>query len=341
MATMQDVARAAGVSIATVSFVVNDSKPVKAATRAKVESAMRELGFHRNAVARALVSRRTHIIALLYPALQHRFSGTSVRFFTSAAATAREHGYHLVLSPISNEASEVTELAATGLVDGVILMEVQLDDPRVAQLRSGSTPFVLIGRTRDPADLAFVDVDFEATVRAALQHLLGLGHRSFLLLDGGDDYETLHDYGPVVRTRESFSSEITRLGLSGAIMACDRTPAGGRRAALELRELHPMVTAVLLKNEHAGAGLLSGMRDLGVRIPTDLSVVSIASSYEMSTMSSPELTFWRSPADELGRMGVEVMIGQVEGSPVGMNQTKVMCDFQEGQSAGPARRRKP
>jgi DNA-binding LacI/PurR family transcriptional regulator len=94
---MRDVARLADVSIATVSFVINDTKPVAPATRARVEEAMLQLGYRRNALGRALASKRTRIIALLYPALQRRLSETAVKFFTSATQTAKDLGYNLVL----------------------------------------------------------------------------------------------------------------------------------------------------------------------------------------------------------------------------------------------------
>src|SRR5215468_6543840 len=93
MVTMRDVADRAGVSIATVSFLLNDTKPVTPATRAKIEEAMAELGYRRNLVARALASRRTHIIAMAYPALDHKFGFSAAEFFTSAADAARKQDY--------------------------------------------------------------------------------------------------------------------------------------------------------------------------------------------------------------------------------------------------------
>src|SRR5918998_5728985 len=93
--TMREVAAAAGVSIATVSFVVNNSKPVAPETRERIERAVAELGFRRNVVARALVSRRTRIIALAYPMVEHRLGGSASEFITSAAQAASAAGYHL------------------------------------------------------------------------------------------------------------------------------------------------------------------------------------------------------------------------------------------------------
>lgn len=333
---MQDVARLANVSIATVSFTVNNSKPVSPATRARVEAAMQELGFRRNAVGRALASKRTHILALLYPALQHRFRGTVVDFFTSAASTASERGYNLVLWPAGNDA-ELDELTSTGLVDGVLLMEVQVEDPRVEQLQKSNTPFALIGRTGDPSALDYVDIDFENTVAAAIDHLVELGHTSIGLLDGGVGRGALRGYGPVVRVRAAFQTETTRRGLTSFMASCDENPAAGRAAVPELLEGAPDMTGLLLMNEHAGPGLVTGLSRRGMSVPDDLSILSLASSREMAAMTEPELTVMSAPSVELGRRGVELLIDQLEGTHDHDRQSLVMCAFEPGRSTAPPR----
>lgn len=340
MATMQDVARLANVSIATVSFTVNNSKPVSPATRAKVEAAMRELGFRRNAVGRALASKRTHILALLYPALQHRFRGTVVDFFTSAASTASELGYNLVLWPAANDAA-LDELTSTGLVDGVLLMEVQVEDPRVERLQASGTPFALIGRTADPAALDYVDIDFEGTVAAAIDHLTGLGHSSIGLLDGGVGSGAIRGYGPVVRTRAAFEKEMAERGLTAFHATCDENPRAGRAASEALLENAPGMTALILMNEHAAPGLVTGFRARGVSVPDDLSILSIASSKEMAAMNDPELTVMSAPSVELGRRGVELLIDQLEGTSDHDRQALVMCSFELGSSTAPPRTAAP
>jgi DNA-binding LacI/PurR family transcriptional regulator len=151
--TMREVAEAAGVSIATVSFVVNNSKRVTPETRERIERVMAELGFRRNVVARALASRRSRIIALVYPMLAHRLAGSVTEFITSAARAASAASYHLVVWPVGNDGSELAALVGQKLVDGVLLMEVQLDDARVVALRELDIPFALIGRTRDVTGL--------------------------------------------------------------------------------------------------------------------------------------------------------------------------------------------
>ena len=229
--TMRDVAERAGVSIATVSFVVNNTKPVKPKTRERIESAMAELGFQRNLVARALASRRTRILALVYPAQEHPMDRTSLEFVLSAARTAKDADHHLVIWPIANQSEELQEVAGQGLVDGVVLMEVQLDDPRVAVLQRAGLPFALIGRTRDLEGLASVDIDFDSTIALAVHHLVDLGHRRIVLVTGDQEDDTLPHYAPFVRQVQAFLrlARRTRTRSGRALLRSDRRRRPGRR----------------------------------------------------------------------------------------------------------------
>jgi DNA-binding LacI/PurR family transcriptional regulator len=336
VATMQDVANLANVSLATVSFTINNSKPVSPKTRAKVQQAMKDLGYRRNAVGSALARGRTHVLALLYPALQHRFSSTSVRFFTSAADQARLRGYNLVLWPMSNEAEAVSELTASGLVDGVILMEVQLDDPRVIELSGGAVPFALIGRTRDTTGISFVDVDFETTVEDAIDRLSRRGHTNLILIDGGIGSQLLGGYGPVARARKTFGEVTMQRGLVGSVMSGLETPAGGRALAREFVAEHPEVTGVLIMNEHSAPGFVAELKSAGYAIPRDISIISIASSVDIASMADPELAVLISPADELGRLGVDALIERIDERDKPLPQQLIQCSYSPGHSVGPA-----
>ncbi|WP_231884346.1 MULTISPECIES: LacI family DNA-binding transcriptional regulator [unclassified Plantibacter] len=334
MATMRDVARLAGVSVATVSFVVNDSKPVSPATRLRVESAMVELDFRRNAVARALASRRTRIIALLFPVLQHRLSDTAARFFTGAAEAAAELGYTVVLWPEPDDPDALRDLTSDGLIDGVILMEVRLDDRRVDQLLAAKTPLTLIGRTRDPSGLDYVDVDFEGMVEQSIDRLQALGHRDLVLLEE-PEREDLDGYGPVVRVRETFHAVCAARGLRGRTLRCPPNPAGGRAFATTLLEEAPEATALLVLNDRAAVGFVSELGRLGVSVPRDLSVVLIGSTTEVSETADPELAVLVSPAAQLGRMGVETLVGRLDGTLGELRHELVMGAFLEGASLAP------
>jgi DNA-binding LacI/PurR family transcriptional regulator len=314
MVTMRDVAQRAGVSIATVSFVLNDTKPVTAATREKIEQAMADLGFRRNVVARALASRRTRIIAMAYPALDHKFGFSAAEFFTSAADAARTRDYHLVLWPVGNDGGELTELVGQGLVDGVVLMEVQLDDPRVAILQQTGTPFALIGRTTTPDPLSHVDIDFDTTVEEAVRHLIELGHRRLVLVSGNLDDPRFHNYGPYVRAEAAYRRVTAELGIETVVLPCADSTRAGQEAAAAVVDAHPEATAVLALNEYAALGVVSGLSRLGRKVPADLSVLALLMAPEMAALSDPELTIMRTPGPELGQLGTEALIRQLEGA---------------------------
>jgi DNA-binding LacI/PurR family transcriptional regulator len=332
---MRDVAERAGVSIATVSFVVNNTKRVAPATRDRIEAAMAELGFRRNVVARALASKRTRILAVAYPALQHRLGSTAMSFVTSAASAASEHDYHLVLWPVDNDGAELTELARQGLVDGIVLMEVLLQDARVDALLSTRTPFALIGRTADPAGLPYVDIDFDVTVDRALDHLEGLGHREIVFVSERPPSEAFRAYGAKVRAESAFRRSCAERGLQPVMLECAQDAAGGREVARELLETRPHATAIMIINEHAAFGVVSGLARSGVRVPDDISLLSVITSSDMGAMSDPVLSIMRSPGAQLGRLGVELVIAQLEGGePPGPRL--LPCELEPGESTGPA-----
>jgi DNA-binding LacI/PurR family transcriptional regulator len=312
MVNMRDVAHRAGVSIATVSFVLNGTKPVTAATRARVEQSMADLGYRRNMVARALASRRTHIIAMAYPALEHKFGMSTAEFFTSAAEAARKEDYHLVLWPVGNDGAELRELLGQGLVDGVVLMEVQLDDPRVGILRQTGTPFAMIGRTTELEGLSHVDIDFDTTVETAVEHLYELGHRELALVSGDLNDPRFHAYGPWVRTEDAYRRVAAEYGLETVVLECSDTTHAGKEAAERLVHEHPATTAILVLNEYAALGVVSGLNRMGRSVPGEFSVLPLLMVPETAALTNPELTIMRTPGPELGQLGTEALIRQLE-----------------------------
>jgi DNA-binding LacI/PurR family transcriptional regulator len=335
MATMRQVAERANVSIATVSFVVNDTKPVSPETRDRILTAMAELGYRRNVVARALASRRTRIIALLVPALDRRLGTTAMDIVKGAATAAHKRGYDVVLWPVGTDVEHMSELIAGGLVDGVLLMEVRVDDPRVERLTASKATFAMIGRTRNPDGLPFVDMDFERTVENALDYLTGLGHTRIALMTEQLEGTALSGYGPVVRTTTSFHLGMSKRGLVPVSLTCERTPRGGRAAAAELLQAAPETTAIMVMNDTAAFGVVSGLTHAGRQIPDDVSILSIATSAEMAAMSDPVLSTMNAPGEELGRLGADALIDQLEGRAATLPQVLLPCPLEVAESTGP------
>lgn len=310
MVTMQDVADRAGVSLTTVSFVVNGTKRVAPATRARVEEAMADLGYRRNVLARALASRRSHIVALVFPALQHRLGSTALSIVTAAARAATERGFNVVLWPV-DDVAQLDDYLSGGLVDGVLLMEVTADDPRVALLVERDVHFGLVGRTEDTTGLSYVDMDFAGMVATGLDHLIELGHRRVALFLGDPGGPAWSGYGPVARTEQAYLAEAARRGLDPVVVRSAQDPRSGRRAATALAEDHPDVTAVLVLNELALSGFVNGLVAAGRTVPDDVSVLGLATSAADLETADPAVSAVVAPGAELGARSVDGLVDRL------------------------------
>ncbi|WP_402466278.1 LacI family DNA-binding transcriptional regulator [Isoptericola aurantiacus] len=307
---MQDVADRAGVSLTTVSFVVNGAKPVAASTRARVETAMADLGYRRNVLARALASQRSRILALVFPALEHRLGSAALSIVTAAAAAATERGFNVVLWPVTG-AAQLDDYVSGGLVDGVLLMEVTAEDPRVDVLRDRQVPFGLVGRTERPDGLAFVDMDFEGMVAVGLEHLADLGHTRTALFLGDLGSPSWSGYGPITRTEEAYLRLAAERDLGAVVVRAPQDPRSGHRAADGLIAAHPDVTAVLALNEAALSGFVNGLVAGGRSVPDDVSVLGVATSSEAISTADPAVSAVVAPGPELGRRSVDALIDRL------------------------------
>lgn len=338
MVTMQEVADRANVSISTVSFVVNNTKPVTAETRERVLQAIAELGYRRNSMARALASRKTHILALIYPMLDHRYPH---RFVESAATTAAEHGYNLVLWPLhsNNVTSEITSLIQAAFVDGVLLMEVQLEDERVSHLRQMKAPFTLIGRTRDLDGVDYVDIDFERTIETAVDDLIELGHRHLTLVIEDVSGTALAGYAPPFRTEQAFDAIVAARGLSGRVFRVGHRARDVRGFADVLLREDPATTAVISMHDEVSLALVTTLPHRGLDVPRDVSIVAVASARPLSELTEPALTVYEAPGAEVGRAAAEALIARLEGRDAPRSQVLIACALHPGETVAPMRAR--
>lgn len=295
---------------------------------------MRELGFRRNPIGAALANGRTRIVALLFPVLERSLSHTAVAFLSSASRRARERGYDLIMWPIGTDTEHIDVLARGGLVDGVILMEVQLEDPRVNALADNDVPFAMIGRTEEPSALPYVDIDMATSTREAIDRLAALGHRDIAFVYSSSPE---YDHGAVSRARGAYLAATDERGLRQTLSSSEEHPAEGRILGERFAREHPEVTAVIIMNEHAASGFMRGLALTGVRVPEDVSVLSLGSSSYMAEMSDPSLTYMRTPAPELGELGFDALerrLADPSGAPM---QTLLPCTFVRGDTLAPAR----
>ncbi|WP_328348758.1 LacI family DNA-binding transcriptional regulator [Micromonospora sp. NBC_00421] len=337
---MQDVARLAQVSVSTVSYVLTGARPISPATRAKVLAAMAELDYQPHAMARGLASRRSRILGLLLPMDERGLGATETAFVTGAAAAASAVGYHLVLSPVGGggDLDGLRRLASQRMFDGVVLMEVQLTDERVTALQQAGVPLVLIGRTGDTDGLSYVDIDFAQTVREAVAHLVGLGHRQIVYVN--HSAETLASgYGPALRTRDAFVTAMTGHGLEPVMIPAEDSAAGGRAALAAAFARAPGLTAVLAMNEAAIFGILGELTARGLAVPDDVSVVSMVTSPQVAELATPALTAMTSPGSAMGRIAIEALVRHLDGAGDERHQQLLPCALEiRGSTAAPRSR---
>jgi len=338
MPTMQDVAKRAGVALSTVSYAINGTRPISEETRQRIFAVMDELGYRPHALARGLASKRSRIIALLFPVSERGLGITELEFVTSAADAARENGYNLVLWPSEMDApEELRRLTQQGLVDGMIIMEVCLNDERIDLLREIDFPFSMIGRCADTDGLGYVDIDFEQTVRETVGHLAGLGHTSIAFLNQS---QSVFDsgYGPAVRTQTSFERAVEAAGVKGVTRFCHAAPQAGYEVFNALLAECPDLTAIAAMNERAVPGIMQAVADRDWSVPDDFSLVGVISSVHVAEMTVPPLTTADAPTAELGRMGAELLIQQLEAQEDSAVQELLPCRLVVRGSSGPCRR---
>src|SRR6185437_8444871 len=180
--TITDVARHAGVALSTVSYVLSGKRVISATTRQRVLASIRALGYHPNAGARALASKRANVIALVLPLRSGMHLPVLMQFATSVVTTARQFDHDVLLMTADEGPAGLRRIAASAMVDGVIVMDVEMRDTRVPLLRELDRPSVLIGFPAEPAGLTCVDLDFFRAGQSCVEHLADLGHREIALV---------------------------------------------------------------------------------------------------------------------------------------------------------------
>ncbi|BCJ72484.1 LacI family transcriptional regulator [Catellatospora sp. IY07-71] len=312
--TIADVARHAGVSTSTVSYVLSGKRAISASTSARVHASIRALGFHPHAGARSLASNRSSVIALVLPLRQGMHLPVLMQFATAVVTSARMHHHDVLLVTADEGPAGLRRVAAGALVDGLVLMDVEMHDPRVPTLRRLERPSVLIGLPADSAGLTCVDLDFHRAGAVCVEHLAALGHREVALL-GAPRVVYDRDTGFAHRTRDGFLEAAKRLKLTAYAQPFEEHPEAVQTSLSQLLDHHPGLTGLVVHNEAAVAHVLAALRTLDRRVPEDVSVVAICPD-ELAERSSPVLSSVQIPAEDVGRYAVELLMQKLDGVPV-------------------------
>ncbi|XMN10063.1 LacI family DNA-binding transcriptional regulator [Streptomyces griseobrunneus] len=308
--TSRDVARAAGVSQATVSLVLGGKWPgrVSEATAQRVRECAAELGYRPNLAARNLRLGRTRTALLVVPALTNEFFA---RVYTGAAAVAAEHDFGVVLYPSPDGTGPARDpfASARAALDGVIASSMASD--ALSALHGAELPLVMLDS--DPAGTdaaAHVNLDIADGMRQVTDHLLGLGHRSFVHLASAVDTWTFAVRAQALREAVG--------AVRGAEMRTVRAPldVGAGREATEqaLAVAGERPTAIVCDDDILAAGACKAARRLGLRVPDDLSVTGF-DDLALATAVEPELTTVQLPAEQVGERGMAALLAVLEGRP--------------------------
>jgi LacI family transcriptional regulator len=304
--TINDVARTAGVSVATVSKVINGRYGVSASTLVKVQEVIEQLGYESSLVARSLRSSRTNVIGILVaefePFSTELLKGTSQAIAGTGYELLAYSGGGSTTPKVGWEKRYLSRLSGT-LIDGAILVT-----PTVVEADSG-VPVVAVDPHAGPAGLPTIDSDNFAGAVTATEHLLRLGHRRIGFLAGRPDLESS-------RLRE----EGYRAALASAGIAVDPElvrVAGYRREtahspAHELLTLDQPPTAIFAANDQSALGTLDVARDLGLSVPDDLSLIGFDNIPE-SAMTTPPLTTINQPIQRMGSEAITLLIRLMNG----------------------------
>lgn len=305
-----EVARRSGVSRSTVSYALSGKRAVAEETRQRIQEVIDELGYRPNAAARALREGRTRTLGLVIPPAGARLTFMQLEFVASIMDTAAGADLDVLLSPSGGDHDRSFERIITGRrVDGVILMEVRLEDPRVLRLQRARMPFVTIGRTARPEGMCWVDVDYASLISRCVDHLADLGHRHVALINRSAPLVAAR-YGPGHRAREGFTEATARRGITGVEYCCDDNAPAGEDCVREITRTHPEITAAATINEAALPGIQRALERAGLDIPARFSITGVAARH-WAEQFHPRLTAADIPVMEMGATAVGLLIERI------------------------------
>jgi DNA-binding LacI/PurR family transcriptional regulator len=227
-------------------------------------------------------------------------------FIGSVTEAAQAQDYDVLLTTGTDVADPAFQRLLNGhRVDGVIVMEIRLNDPRAGHLARLGLPFVTMGRP-GIGDTWWVDLDYEALARACVRHLADLGHRRIAFVNRSAAL-LRHGYGPARQGLDGFTGGMADLGLTGMAYLCDDDDAAGEACVEQILADDPATTAVVTTNEASLGGLYRGLTRAGRVVPRDFSVAGVAAG-RWAEQVTPQLTAADVPAQEMGSACVELMM---------------------------------
>lgn len=307
--TMRDVAKRAGVSKSTVSHVINETRFVSYETKQRVLQAIEELDYRPSKVARSLTSRRTHTVGLLISDVGNPFYHQVI---LGVEDVALKHDYSVFLFNASYDLERSMKYVVSMIdrqVDGALFMSSRLTKDLIAALVKHQIPAVVLDWVDVQMEgIGTLTFEFEHGIRQAVEHLLELGHTCLAHVSGPLDLWTSR------ARRDIFLQVLAEHGISPeqvTVVEANLDIDGGRRALRRLMHAKPVPTAIFAANDLTALGIVWEARQLGLRVPDDLSVIGL-DNIELAAQITPGLTTVALPRYEIGARAMHMLLHLIE-----------------------------
>ena len=306
--TLRDVADLAGVSHQTVSRVINNSDRVRPETRAKVVSAISELGYRPNVIARSMVWGKTHTLGCISPDLtNYVFS----KIIESAQAEARRQGFFILTgsAPALDQVRPLLDELLNRQVDGLMVLNPRDDDRfrLLEPLTQKGLPIVYLKNTPGDDRVSSVTCNDQKGGYQATKYLIDLGHTSIATILGPVNEECTSDR---LKGYQKALAEIQVTPDKQFLIHGDWTAQSGLEAVEKILTVRPRVSAVFAQNDRMAIGAIRGLREAGLRVPEDISVIGY-DDIPLTSYFDPPLTTIRQPLDQIGKIGAQLLIDAV------------------------------
>ncbi|WP_178020940.1 substrate-binding domain-containing protein [uncultured Paenibacillus sp.] len=300
-----DVAKKSGLSVVTVSRVLNGAETVREKNRQKVLEAMKELDYRPNAAARSLASGKTGIIGVIVTTLQDSFFDQVVKELNEVLAL---HGYFLAISVTTGIGSGDTHyLIQEDRVDGLILLSPMEEDNYIVELKRRGIPYVLIDNQKPENDSFSVTIDNLKGGYAATRHLLELGHTSIAHLCGEEMFRSTRE------RRSGFLQALSEQGLEPfEVVSGEFEIAFGYDTCKRWITAGHLPSAVFAGDDNIALGVMNALMEAGISVPDQVTVVGYDDHYIASQLR-PQLTTVRQPADRIALAAADMLLKRIDG----------------------------
>ena len=306
-ASIYDVAKKAGVSVVTVSRVINNASTVRQSSRDKVMKAIKELNYQPSSAAQSLARGKTNVIGLLIPNLTDPFI---MEVVDSVDRELEKKGYFLALSVIGN--SDDSTLRSNFLfqqdrVDGILILTPIFENDYVTSLKNKNIPFVIMDNQLFPFTVSSIVVNNFKGGYDVTRHLLELGHLKFGCIGGPEEFLSAK------HRIDGFNAALTEVGIEPyKISRGEFDITTGYEVTTKWIEDNELPTALICGDDHIAFGAIDALRENGLRVPEDISVVGY-DDHPFASKLHPHLTTVKQPAAEIGVKGVEALFNAMNG----------------------------